>query len=225
MRQVVLDTETTGLDPVRGHRLVEIGCLELWHGVPTGQTYHVYINPRRDVPAEAFAVHGLSQEFLSTHPPFEDHVEGFLKFVGKDQLVIHNAPFDMKFINHELGRLDHPEIPMTQVVDTLRMAKSLFPGAPASLDALCRRFQIDNAHRTYHGALLDATLLADVYIQLLGGRQRHLIQTPPVENLMAGEDSKDRPFVAARAFSPSEQEKKAHQEMLRKLQQPVWSEF
>ncbi|MGQ3353736.1 MAG: DNA polymerase III subunit epsilon [Phreatobacter sp.] len=171
MREIILDTETTGLDPLRGDRLVEIGGIELINHFPTGRTYHVYINPERDMPEEAFRVHGLSAEFLADKPRFADLVADFWSFVEDATLVIHNASFDMGFINAELKRTGRPPFPMDRVVDTLAMARRRFPGSPASLDALCSRFGIDNSRRTRHGALLDAELLADVYIELIGGRQ------------------------------------------------------
>ena len=174
MREVVLDTETTGLDPLSGHRIVEIGCVELVNHVASGRTYHQYVNPERDMPAEAFRVHGLSEEFLSGHPVFADIADAFVDFIGDAPLVIHNASFDMGFINAELARLKRPSIPMAQAVDTVSMARKKFPGAGASLDALCKRFQIDNTHRDLHGALLDSRLLAEVYLELIGGRQPDL---------------------------------------------------
>ncbi|MDP2801414.1 MAG: DNA polymerase III subunit epsilon [Phreatobacter sp.] len=171
MREIILDTETTGLDPLRGDRLVEIGGIELINHFPTGRTYHVYINPERDMPDEAFRVHGLSAAFLSDKPRFAEVVDDFWSFVEDARLVIHNASFDMGFINAELKRVGRTLFPMDRVVDTLAMARRRFPGSPASLDALCSRFGIDNSRRTRHGALLDAELLADVYIELIGGRQ------------------------------------------------------
>ena len=171
MRELVLDTETTGIDPKQGHRIIEIGAIELVNHVPTGKNYHVYINPERDVEQGAFEVHGLSTEFLADYPNFAGIVDSFLEFVGDASLVIHNARFDMGFINAELARLDCPEIPMERAIDTLSMARRKYPGAQASLDALCRRFEIDNGHRDLHGALVDADLLASVYLELIGGRQ------------------------------------------------------
>lgn len=178
MREIILDTETTGLSPNEGHRLVEIGCLELFNHVATGKTYHVYIDPERDMPEGAFRVHGLSAEFLSGKPKFADVAEAFLEFIGADPLVIHNASFDMAFLNAELKMAGHPPMPMTRAIDTLDMARRRFPGAQNSLDALCRRFGIDNSGRTLHGALLDAELLAEVYLELKGGRQPGLVLDP-----------------------------------------------
>lgn len=171
MREVVLDTETTGLDPETGHRIVEIGAVELKGHVPTGETYHQYINPERAMPEEAFQVHGLSDEFLADKPRFRDIAHAFVEFIGDAKLVIHNAGFDMKFLNAELAWAGLAEIPIERAIDTLGIARRRFPGAPASLDALCRRFGIDNSARTLHGALLDSEILAEVYLELIGGRQ------------------------------------------------------
>jgi DNA polymerase-3 subunit epsilon len=175
MREIVLDTETTGLDPETGDRLVEIGAVELFNHMPTGRTYHQYINPQRAMSADAFAVHGLGDEFLRDKPVFAAIVDAFLEFVGDARLVIHNASFDMKFINAELGWVGRPSIPFDRAVDTLAIARQKFPGSPASLDALCRRFGIDNSARTLHGALLDSEILAEVYLELIGGRQPGLV--------------------------------------------------
>ncbi|WP_322891002.1 MULTISPECIES: DNA polymerase III subunit epsilon [unclassified Yoonia] len=171
MREIVLDTETTGFEPGEGDRIVEIGAVELIRHVPTGRTYHQYINPQRTMPAEAFAVHGLGDDFLADKPLFKDIADDFLGFIGDAKLVIHNATFDMKFLNAELGWLHKPVLPMDRAVDTLMIARRKFPGSPASLDALCRRFGIDNSSRTLHGALLDSEILAEVYLELIGGRQ------------------------------------------------------
>lgn len=175
MREIILDTETTGLSPNDGHRLVEIGCLELFNHVATGKHYHVYIDPERDMPEGAFRVHGLSAEFLTGKPKFADIADAFLDFIGEDPLVIHNASFDMAFLNAELKMAGRLPLAMTRAVDTLDMARRRFPGAQNSLDALCRRFGIDNSGRTLHGALLDAELLAEVYLELKGGRQPGLV--------------------------------------------------
>jgi DNA polymerase-3 subunit epsilon len=171
MREIVLDTETTGFEPDQGDRIVEIGGVELHNHMPTGRTYHQYINPQRAMPQEAFEVHGLGDEFLSDKPLFRDIAQAFVDFVGDAKLVIHNAAFDMKFINAELGWANMAPIPWERAVDTLEIARKKFPGAPASLDALCRRFGIDNSERTLHGALLDSEILAEVYLELIGGRQ------------------------------------------------------
>ena len=184
MREIVLDTETTGFEPGEGDRLVEIGAIELIGHVPTGRTYHQYINPMRSMPAEAFGVHGIGpdlleppqkpepgQVILRDKPVFADVAQAFLDFIGDAKLVIHNAAFDMKFLNAELGWVNKPLLPMDQAIDTLAIARRRFPGSPASLDALCRRFGIDNSNRVLHGALLDSEILAEVYLELIGGRQ------------------------------------------------------
>ena len=175
MREIVLDTETTGLDPQEGHRVVEIGAVELLNHMPTGRTYHQYIHPRRDMPADAFAVHGISAEFLADKPPFEAIADAFLDFVGEARLVIHNAAFDMAFLNAELRWAGKRVLADDQALDTLALARRRFPGAQASLDALCKRFDIDNSRRTFHGALLDSEILAEVYLELIGGRQPGLV--------------------------------------------------
>lgn len=174
LREIVLDTETTGLDPKKGDRLIEVGCVEIINRIPTGREFHRYINPERDVPAEAEAVHGLSTAFLLDKPVFATVVDEFLSFVGEDMLVIHNATFDIGFLNFELGRLGKGAIAMTRVVDTLQLARRKHPAGPNSLDALCKRYGIDNSKRIKHGALMDSLLLAEVYIELLGERQAML---------------------------------------------------
>jgi DNA polymerase III subunit epsilon len=174
MREIVLDTETTGLSPAEGHRIVEIGAVELLNHLPTGKTYHVYLNPERDMPREAEAVHGLSSAFLKDKPLFAAQAEAFLEFIQDSKLIIHNASFDMGFINAELGYTNRLAIPAAQVLDTLAMARKTHPMGPNSLDALCKRHGIDNSKRTKHGALLDAELLADVYLEMIGGKQTNL---------------------------------------------------
>ena len=171
MREIVLDTETTGLDPQDGHRIVEIGAVELYNHVPTGNVYHQYINPLLSMPDQAFAIHGLSDEFLSDKPKFSEIAKEFLDFIGSAKLVIHNAAFDIKFINAELKSIDEEEITFDRATDTLAIARKKFPGSPASLDSLCRRFKIDNSARVVHGALLDSQILAEVYLELVGGKQ------------------------------------------------------
>ena len=223
MREIVLDTETTGLDPLTGHRIVEIGCVELDGHLPTGNTFHCYLNPERDMPAEAERVHGLSAQFLSDKPVFAEVVADFLKFIGDAPLVIHNAEFDMRFINAELVRLGFPTLPMSRSVDTVAMARKRFPGAQVNLDALCRRFEVDLSRRTHHGALLDAELLAEVYLQLNGGRQ------PGFELASSGQSGKtdtaitiDRPFREPRPHGPSAQELAAHEAFIGKLKNAIW---
>src|SRR5262245_13676580 len=174
MREIVLDTETTGLDPAQGHRLVELGCIELLNGIPTGATFHAYINPERDMPAEAFAVHGLSVEFLKGHKRFIDIVDDFLFFIGDAPLVIHNAAFDYAFLCAELKRTERELIARERLIDTLLLARRKHPAGPNRLDDLCARYGIDNSRRTKHGALLDAEILAEVYVELIGARQAQL---------------------------------------------------
>jgi len=223
LREVVLDTETTGLNPRGGDRLVEIGCVELENHVPTGRTYHQYVNPERDMPDEAFAVHGLSEAFLAKHPTFPEVVDGFLEFIGDADLVIHNAAFDLGFINAELERLGHSGVAAGRAIDTVQMARSKFPGAQASLEALCRRFDIDLSARTKHGALLDAELLADVYLELVGGRQPGFELA--AEQKLAAEASdvaRNTPARPARPHGPSDAEGLAHDAFLEKITDPIW---
>ena len=171
MREIVLDTETTGLDPAEGHRIVEIGAVELFNHLPTGRTFHRYLDPARPMPKEAFEIHGLGDDFLRGKPRFEEEATALLDFLGEAPLVIHNAAFDMRFLNHEFQRIGHPALPTARAVDTVAIARRRYPGSPASLDALCRRFGVDNSGREKHGALLDSELLAEVYLELIGGRQ------------------------------------------------------
>ena len=175
LREIVLDTETTGLDPRTGDRIVEIGCLELVNRFPSGKEWHHYVNPDRDMPAEAFKVHGISADFLKDKPRFHELAADFVAFIGDATLVIHNAPFDIGFLNHELGRLKLGSIAMDRTVDTLALARRKHPGSPATLDALCKRYGVDTAVRTKHGALVDCKLLADVYVEMLGERQANLL--------------------------------------------------
>jgi DNA polymerase-3 subunit epsilon len=175
MREIVLDTETTGLDPFQGHRLVEIGCIELVNRIPSGQTFHRYVNPERDMPREAFAVHGLSEDFLREKPLFEEVADDLIAFLGDAPLVIHNAGFDIGFLNAELERAGRPGIGRERMVDTLLIARRKHPGGANRLDDLCARYAIDNSRRTKHGALLDAELLAEVYIELIEARQAQLV--------------------------------------------------
>ncbi len=216
-REIVLDTETTGLDPTVGHRIIEIACVELLHHVPTGRDFHRYVNPGRDIPDDAHAVHGLTEEFLAAHPPFEAIVDEFLAFIGSDPLVIHNAEFDLAFLNAELDRIGRPTLTPTHV-DTLVMARQRYPGAPASLDALCRRFEIDNSERVSHGARIDCGLLAAVYLELIGGRQPGLDFTAPE----AGVVTAMRIARPPRPHSPSVEELAAHEAMLALLTSPIW---
>ncbi len=220
MREIVLDTETTGFDPDQGDRIVEIGAVELFNHLPTGKVYHQYINPQRDMPTSAFEVHGLSGEFLSDKPVFAAVGQAFLDFVGEAKLVIHNASFDMKFLNWELKKIGLPVIPWARAVDTLAIARQKFPGSPASLDALCRRFGVDNSRREKHGALLDSEILAEVYLELIGGRQPDLVLAPS-GGRQAGatgvEDWRPRPRPAALPPRLTEDEAKAHSAFVEKL--------
>lgn len=223
-REIVLDTETTGLDPASGHRVVEIGCIEVRGGIRSGAFFHTYLNPERDVPDEAFRVHGISTDFLKDKPIFAEKVEDFLEFIAGDPLVIHNAGFDMKFVNAELARLGFPPIPFERAIDTVTIARKKFPGSPASLDALCKRFEIDLSARTKHGALLDAELLADVYLELLGGRQVTLaLDAQAAEAIIAAAAPREK--LEPRSFPLSAEELAAHGEMLVLLKKPVWEEY
>jgi DNA polymerase III subunit epsilon len=222
MREIVLDTETTGFDPLTGHRIVEIGCVELLNHMPTGAVYHQYLNPERDMPEEAFKVHGLSEQFLSDKPVFAEAVADFLDFLGDSVLVIHNAEFDMRFINAELARLGFPAMPMSRTIDTVAMARKKFPGAQANLDALCRRFEIDNTKRTHHGALLDSELLAEVYLQLIGGRQPGFELGLTGQAKHAAGPAVERQKREARPHSPLPEELEAHAVFLGKLKKPIW---
>jgi len=219
MREIVLDTETTGFDPETGDRIVEIGAVELMNHVATGKTYHQYINPERAMPDEAFQVHGLGDDFLRDKPKFAQIGRDFLKFIGDSKLVIHNAAFDIKFLNAELKWMGLPEIPWTQALDTLAIARKRFPGSPASLDALCRRFGIDNTSRTLHGALLDSDILAEVYLELIGGRQPDFGLSTRSER-KEGDTSSEwapRPRPTPLPSRLTEQEAAAHAEFVSKL--------
>jgi len=221
MREIVLDTETTGLSPADGHRIVEIACLELFNRVPTGEHFQRYINPERDMPPDAFKIHGLSEEFLAQHPVFANVVDEFLKYLADAPLVIHNAEFDLRFINAELARLERPPLEAGRATDTVLLARRRFPGAQANLDALCRRFEIDNSARTLHGALLDCELLAEVYLELSGGRQPDLdlSQNRPVAELAARTVRQRR---EARPHGPSVEELESHADLMTKLKDPLW---
>ncbi|MBY0519993.1 MAG: DNA polymerase III subunit epsilon [Sphingomonas sp.] len=226
MREIVFDTETTGLSFSSGDRLVEIGCIELIHRVPTGAHFHAYVNPDRPMPPEAYAVHGLSDAFLADKMPFAHHVDELLGFIGDSPLVAHNASFDFGFLNGELKRIGRPIVPLDRMIDTLAIARSRHPGAKHSLDALCGRYGIDRSHRTVHGALLDAQLLAQVYVELTGGRQigLGLVQdsvTLAVETSTPGMSaSVARP---ARHFAASAAEAARHAEFLKSISQPIWA--
>lgn len=190
MREIVLDTETTGLDPTNGDRLIEIGCVELFNRFPTGREFHHYINPQREVPPEAQAVHGITSDFLKDKPFFDEIADPFLEFIAEDMLIIHNATFDINFLNAELERSKRTPLQMNRVVDTLALARRKFPGGPNSLDALCKRFSIDNSQREKHGALKDSLLLAEVYVELLGERQAKLELSQISSSMTAGASSR-----------------------------------
>lgn len=225
MREIVLDTETTGLDPYSGHKVVEIGCVELINHVRTGNYFHTYLNPERDMPSEAERIHGLSSRFLNDKPLFKTIAASFLEFIADSPLVIHNAAFDMKFINAELESAGLVALEMTRALDTVLMARQKFPGQPASLDALCKRFNIDLSARTKHGALLDAEFLADVYLELRGGRQAvlSLRQEEARTNDEIDLTSTGHTDIPMRHFPPSAEELAAHKVMLEKLKNPIWS--
>ncbi len=220
MREIVLDTETTGLDHATDDRVVEIGCVELINHMPTDQTFHCYINPERDMPEGAYNVHGLSAEFLAKHSVFADIADKFLAFIDDSPLIIHNARFDIGFLNAEFKRLGQPAIPMDRTVDTVSMARRKFPGAQANLDALCRRFQIDLSDRSLHGALKDARLLAQVYLELIGGRQPDLALAKETKKLAVA--SIDRPVRPPRPHAPTASEEKSHAAFIDRLEEPVW---
>ena len=222
MREVVLDTETTGLDPNAGHRIVEIGCIELINHIATENRFHVYLNPERPMPEEAFQVHGLGDEFLAEKPLFEELAQEFLDFIGDDPLVIHNAEFDVKFLNWELENVGHPALSMERTVDTVKLARQRYPGAQASLDALCRRFEIDNSMRTLHGALLDCELLAEVYLELLGGRQPDFALDARNKGAAGAGATLERRNRAARPHDAPAEELAAHKAMLARLTDPIW---
>lgn len=220
LREIVLDTETTGLDPDAGHRIVELACVELVNHLPTGRTFRRYVNPERDVPEEALRVHGLTREFLASQPLFAEIVAEFLAFVGDARLVIHNAEFDLRFLNAELGRLGFPPFESRRAIDTVQLARRKFPGAPASLDALCARFGVDNTSRALHGALLDAELLSEVYLELVGGRQASIDLTGLAE--APDLSPAGRPVRPPRPHAPTAEELAAHAAMLQQLKEPLW---
>ena len=248
IREIVLDTETTGLSPEEGHRIIEIGALELINHMPTGNKLHLYIQPERDIDEAAEKVHGISSAFLADKPVFKDIADEFLDFIKDDVMIIHNAPFDMGFINAELKRLGHAALPASRALDTLPMARKKFPGAQASLDALCRRFEIDNSHRDLHGALIDADLLAEVYIELIGGRQPDLMlsgsqangitspspypqsaqnpssQANSTDGFSLSDNVANRPIRPARPHHASPEELARHEAFLEKIENPIWKQ-
>jgi DNA polymerase-3 subunit epsilon len=221
VRELIFDTETTGFDPMTGDRLIEIGLVEMVDKILTGKHYHQYVNPERDVPESAVRVHGITTDFLKDKPVFSEVMDDFLEFVGSDSvLVAHNAEFDMRFINWELENAMRPIISPKRFIDTLAIARAKFPGAGNSLDALCKRFGVSNGHRTLHGALLDAEILADVYVELLGGRQVGLDLA--VDN-GAGHVVREKKAREPRSFPVSEAELEAHTAFIQKLGTPIWN--
>jgi len=222
MRQITLDTETTGLSPSAGHRIVEIGCIELVNHIPTGKHFHRYVNPERDIPQEVVQIHGLTEEFLGGHPVFADLVDGFLAFIGDAPLVIHNAEFDLAFLNAEFARLNLPALESQRCIDTLMLARKRFPGSPASLDALCKRFGVDNSEREKHGALLDSALLAEVYLELVGGREPGLSLTVTETKVTRRTADIEKSSREPRPHEPTEEEHAAHATLLARLKDPIW---
>jgi len=228
MREIVLDTETTGLDPLRGDRLVEIGCVEMFNRMPTGQTFHRHINPEREMSAEAFAVHGLSTEFLRAKPLFAEVVDDFLEFIADAPLVIHNASFDVSFINAELDRIKRPPIARERLVDTLLLARRKHPGVSNRLDDLCSRYAIDNSRRTKHGALLDAELLAEVYIDLIGARQSQLVLASESREIRIGVSGEipRRQREVPLAPRVTDADRELHRAFIATLgDKPIWNDF
>jgi DNA polymerase III subunit epsilon len=227
MREIVLDTETTGLDPLDGHRLVEIGCVELVNRIPSGQTFHSYFNPQRSVPAEAFAIHGLSDEFLKDKLFFAEVVDDLIAFLGDAPLVIHNAAFDIGFINAELERTCRPLLARERTIDTLLIARRKHPGGSNRLDDLCVRYAIDNSHRTKHGALLDAELLAEVYVELIGARQAQLVLSQAtMPGHLSGEPVivRDRPVPLVAAVAA--EDRAAHRAFIASLgENAIWRDY
>ena len=233
MREIVLDTETTGLDPRDGHRVIEIGALELQNLMPTGQKLHLYIKPDREIDPDAEKVHGISSAFLEDKPVFEAIASEFLDFIKDDPIIIHNAPFDVGFLDAELARLSLPPLDTSRIIDTLPMARRKFPGAKASLDALCKRFEIDNSHRDLHGALIDADLLAAVYVELKGGRQPGLLSESDAsssaaelnqdgQDVLNGFSLVDRPVRPVRPHPIHTDELAAHEAFLDTITDPIW---
>ncbi|HWG03914.1 MAG TPA: DNA polymerase III subunit epsilon [Beijerinckiaceae bacterium] len=226
MREIVFDTETTGLDPATGHRLVEIGCVELLNFIPTGLTFHRYLDPQRDMPEEAFRVHGLGSEFLTGKPLFADIVEELLVFLGDARLVAHNAEFDLRFLNSEFVRTGRSTFGMERIVDTLSIARRRHPGSPNSLDALCSRYRVDNSRRTKHGALLDAEILAEVYAELVGGRQAELILADNGLDIRLRENAPKAKRPAPLPPAISAEEIEAHAQFVAGLGAPtVWRDY
>jgi DNA polymerase-3 subunit epsilon len=227
MREIVLDTETTGLDPFQGHRLVEIGCIELLNRIPTGQTFHRYLNPERDMPEEAFAVHGLTDGFLKDKPLFAEVADELVAFLGEAPLVIHNAGFDVGFLNAELERVGRPLIARERMIDTLMIARRKHPGGSNRLDDLCARYAIDNSRRTKHGALLDAELLAEVYVELIDARQAQLVLAQAtMSDRVAGEPIIVRQRLVPLVVRITEDERAAHRAFIATLgEKAIWRDY
>jgi DNA polymerase-3 subunit epsilon len=219
-REIILDTETTGLSPERGDRIVEIGCVELVNHTPTGNEFHKYLNPEREMSEGAFRISGLSDEFLKDKPYFKDIVDEFISFIDDSIIVAHNAPFDLGFLNNELKIINRKQIQFDSIIDTLAIARKKFPGAQASLDALCKRFEIDNSERVKHGALLDAYLLSEVYLELIGGKQTSLILSEERKETQL--NIKEKKIFIERNYEISEKEKVAHQKMVDLISNPIW---
>ena len=217
MRKIALDLETTGLDPFQGHKIIEIGCVELINNFPSGKIWQRYINPKRSMPQEAYEIHGLTEEFLSEKPEFMDIVKEFLSFIENAELIIHNAAFDLKFLNYELDLLSREKLTEYRVIDTLKMARSLFPGMPSSLDALCRRYKIDASKRIKHGALLDAELLAEVFLEMQGGRQQGMDLASKKQKEIIKKTNIKTFKYSRKIYSLSEKEKYEHEKMLKNL--------
>ncbi|MDC0073537.1 DNA polymerase III subunit epsilon [Alphaproteobacteria bacterium] len=220
-REIILDTETTGLSPEKGDRIVEIGCIELVNYNLTGNEFHKYLNPEREMSEGAFRVSGISDEFLKDKPHFKEIANDLINFIGNSKIVAHNAPFDIGFLNNELKISNKKQIEFDSVIDTLALARKKFPGAQASLDALCKRFEIDNSKRVKHGALLDAYLLTEVYIELIGGKQTTLILTEDKKEKISISNKKK--ISIDRKYYITEEEKLAHQDMLNLIQKPIWN--
>ena len=217
IREIVLDTETTGLNPHDGHRIVEIGALEMVNKVLTGEKFHFYINPERDMPNDAYRIHGISSDFLKDKPVFKEIANKFLEFIEGGKLVIHNAPFDVKFLNYELSLLNLPSLELSEAIDTLVIARKNYPGARVNLDALCRRFKIDNSSREFHGALLDAALLAEVYVELTGGRQTSFVMGGEISSELENNIINTRVEGNKLVVYPTKEELSKHQEFIEKF--------
>jgi DNA polymerase-3 subunit epsilon len=226
IREIVLDTETTGLEPAYGHRIVEIGAIELINKVETGNKFHYYVNPERDMPKEAYLIHGISEKFLHDKPKFYEIADEFINFIQDSILVIHNAAFDIKFLNHELSNANKASIDFNVTIDTLAIARKLFPGSRVSLDALCRRFKVDNSSRKFHGALLDAKLLAEIYIEMQGGRQEQFNFSSNPKNIENNEIISAATYldtIKTKVISQDDREKADHKMIIKKIPNQKWS--